>query len=446
MKILIVTQWYPPEPMKIYGELANTLHDLGNEVTVLTGLPNWPSGVLFPGYKPKLWQEEQMNGIRVIRVWLYPDHSRSAIKRTLNLVSFCFSSMLLSPFLCSRPDIIYLVTPPITAGVAVMLLSKIWRVPYVLEIQDMWPESLRATGLVSNPMALRLVSAAARILYRHSSGIRVISNGFRKNLLGKGVPGSKVHVISNWVDTECYRPVSAETGSESETIFAGKFTVMYAGTIGLAQGLEVVLDAALLLRDDPGIQLVLVGDGLELDGLRARAAREQIANVKFLGRLPGERMPGLFACADVLLVHLRPDPLFSLTIPHKIFAYLATGKPVLAAMDGDPAAVIENAKAGLTCSPGDAAAMAEAVKRFFGMSAEERATMGCNGRRAACESFGKEQLVGQINKLLARVLGLDEPFPYPNERLSNPQTVLMHPGSAAPREETANSLDSAIHM
>ena len=268
----------------------------------------------------------------------------------------------------------------------------------------MWPENLRATGMLKHERALAVVGWLARAIYRRASAIRVISQGFRTNLLEKGVSDSKIRVISNWVDTDHYHPVLPDPELASTLSFTDRFTVMYAGTIGLAQGLDVVLDAASLLRDLSSVEFVLVGDGIEAERLRQLASTRRLSNVRFLGRYPGEEMPALYALADVLLVHLRDDPLFRVTIPHKVFAYLASGKPVLAAMEGDVAALVESTGSGLTCPPGDPIALAATVRTFYTMSPETRATIGEKGRNAVCHSYNRHKLVGEIGAMLEDAL------------------------------------------
>lgn len=400
MRILLLSQWYPPEPMKLLSDMTETLQKLGHEVTVLTGFPNWPSGKLYPGYRVRLWQREVQNGVKIIRVPLFPDHSRSALRRTLNFLSFALSATLLGPWLARRPDVIHMIHPPITAGLPALVLSLLWGVPFTMEIQDMWPENLRATGMVRHEGVLRGVGAFAKFVYRRASAIRVISPGFRGNLLEKGVPESKIRVIPNWVDTDFYRPLPPDRELAQKLGLNGSFTVMYAGTIGLAQGLDVVLEAAALLRDLCDVQFVLAGDGVEYERLRAEGEARGLNNVRFLGRLPGGQMPALYALADVLFLHLRDDPLFQITVPHKLFTYMAGGKPVLAAMRGDVEELVRGARCGIVCPPGDAVALASAVRECVRWSSAERAAFGEAGRRTVCETYSLPRLVGELNAML----------------------------------------------
>jgi len=403
MRILLLTQWYPPEPQEFLAEMAQSLQALGHEVTVLTGFPNWPSGEVYPGYRIKPWQRETLDGVNLIRVPLYPDHSRSGLKRILNYFSFALSATLLGPWLVRRVDVIHVI-PPVTVAVPAWVLSHLWGISFTHEIQDIWPETLAATGMINNQRVLAAIGRFAQWVYRHSSAIRVITPGFKANLVQKGVPAGKIHVISNWVDTSFYRPVEPDPELSVKLGLAERFNVMYAGAMGPAQNLETVLDAAKLLEDLPHVQLVLVGDGIERPRLQEIAQARGIRNVTFLGRYPGEAMPSMYALADVLLVQLRDDPLFRITIPHKIFTCMASGKPVLAAVEGDAAAVVESAHTGLTCPPSNSHALAETIRRFYKMSADERNMLGRNGRRAACEIYGREQLVAQIATMLEKVI------------------------------------------
>jgi colanic acid biosynthesis glycosyl transferase WcaI len=403
MKILLLTQWYLPEPAKLLSDLTKTLQKTGHEVTVLTGFPNYPSGKLYPGYSVKPWQRETIQGVPVIRVPLIPDHSNS-IKRAWNYLSFAMSASILGPCLAPHFDLMHVFHPPLTVGWPALVLSRLRRVPFTYEIQDLWPETLEATGMVKNRRVLSGIDRFARRVYRRAAAIRVISPGFRENLIGKGVPSEKIHVISNWVDGDFYRPVPPDPRLADHHGMTGKFNVMFAGTIGLAQGVDTILQAAALVQDLPAIQFVLVGDGADYDRVRREAAEGNLRNVKFLGRMPPDAMPGLFALADVLLVHLRDDPLFRITVPHKIFTYMAVAKPVLAAMEGDAADVVRSAQSGLICPPSNPTALAETVRRFYSMTAEERGAIGANGRRAICDSYNRDFLVGRMIAMFESVL------------------------------------------
>ncbi len=403
MRVLILAQFYPPEPAVLMHELARTLRDRDHDVGVLTGFPNYPTGRVYAGYRLRPWRRETLDGVPVTRVFLYPEHGRSGVKRALNYVSFALSSTCLAPFLVNRPDVLFVYHPPLTIGIPALALGWLWRVPYVYQIQDMWPETLVAIDAISSPRVLGWIGRFAKRVYARAAALCVISDGFRDNLLRKEVPAAKIHVISNWVDGEAYRPVPPDPVAAEALGMAGRFNVMFAGNIGEAQGLDTVLDAAELLRDVPEVQFVLVGDGLAAPRLRDAAATRGLMNVRFLGRHPVERMPDLYALADVLLIHLKDDPLFRITIPHKTFAYMASGKPVLAAAAGDCAAVVSKAGAGVVCAPEQPRALADAVRGLYALPPEDRQRMAENGRRAIQRGYSRELLVAHIEAVLKDV-------------------------------------------
>lgn len=403
MKILLLSQWYPPEPQKILSDLTGSLQAAGHELTVLTGFPNYPEGRIYPGYRVRLRQREVIEGIPVIRIPIYPDHGRGVLKRSMNFMSFAASAACIGPWVSPRADIMYVVgTPPLGAGA--VCLSRLLRIPFAIEIQDIWPETLKSTGMVNNRTALGTVDRLAKFVYRNAAAIRVISPGFRDNLLNKGVPDEKIRVISNWVDTDFYHPKTADPCRAEQLGIAGGFNIMFAGTMGQAQRLDVVLDAAEQLHDLPQVRFVLVGYGNDRDRLQELARQRGTTNVIFPGRFPAADMSDLYALADVLLIHLIDDPLFRITIPHKVFTYMAAGKPIVAAIAGDTAQVINDAQAGLSCPPSDPAALAAAVRKICAMTTAERQAWGDNGRRVACEKFSRDFLVGRIAAMLEDVL------------------------------------------
>jgi len=352
-------------------------------VRSITAFPNYPLGRTYPGYKQRLWARDTVDDVPVVRLPIFPDHGRSAIRRALCYLSFAFTASVLGPFFMGKPDVIWAYQPPLTVGIPTLWLSLLRRCPFVYEVQDLWPETLASTGMMESKLVFRALHAFARLVYRRSAAIVVPSPGMKENLVAKGVPDSKVHIIPNWADEAVYRPVPPDLQLAATHGLSEKFNVIFAGNFGAAQGLETVLDAAERLSDCPDIQFVLIGDGLEKGKLMAQAADRGLNNVRFIGRQPAARMPLFFALADVLLVHLRRDPLFEIMIPAKTQSYLACGKPVLMAVVGDAAVLINEIGAGLTCRQEDPQDMAASIVRFRDMSPEERLRMGRNGRRAA---------------------------------------------------------------
>jgi colanic acid biosynthesis glycosyl transferase WcaI len=400
MKILVLSQWYPPEPQSVVSDLAETLAEQGHDVQVLTGFPNWPSGHLYPGYRIRPLQRETINGVPVARVPLFPYHGRSPIGRVVNLASFCLAAIVVGPFAIKRPDVIHAIQPPTTCLPA-WVLSRIWRVPFTYEVQDLWPDTLRATGMVAKGGALGLVDRYCRWAYRKAAAIRVISKGFRRELLSRDVPDRKISVIPNWVDTTRYKPVPVEPRRDG----AKTFRIIYAGNLGLAQGLDNVLEAAALLPPQSPARFVLIGDGVEAAALRRRALEMELANVEFIPHQPPEAMPPILSAADALLLHLRKDPLFSVTIPSKLLTYLSVGKPIIACAAGEPAEILEEAGAGIACVPGDPAALAAAASRMAALPETALLDMGRAGRRFACAQFERREVISHIGRMLTQAVG-----------------------------------------
>jgi len=399
MKIVVLSQWYPPEPQSVVSELAETLAADGHDVTVLTGFPNFPSGKLYPGYRLTFVRRETWNGIPIVRVPLFPYHGRSPLLRVVNLASFCAAAMLIGPWFVRRPNLVHAIQPPTTC-VPAWVLSRLWRVPFTYEVQDLWPDTLRATGMVSAGRALRLVDRYCAWAYRKTAAIRVISEGFRTALVSRGVPDSKVHLLPNWVDTDRYAPPDRSAPKPAWDTTRAAFNIVYAGNLGLAQGLDNLLEAAARIPAAARVHVVLIGDGVDAGALRQKAATRQLSNVEFVPFQTPDGMPAILAAADALLLHLKRDPLFSMTIPHKLLTYLAAGRPILACADGEAAAIVRRANAGVVCAPGDPAALAAAAMALATLSPAERAAMGRNGRACACAEFERTAVVPRIGRML----------------------------------------------
>jgi glycosyltransferase involved in cell wall biosynthesis len=377
MRILFLTQWFDPEPSFKGLQFAQCLHARGHSVQVLTGFPNYPGGKVYPGYRIRLWQREMMDGIPVLRVFLYASHSRSAIGRVLNYLSFAISATVLGTLLVKSADVAYVYHPPATMGLPALALKYLRRIPFVYDVQDLWPDTMTATGMINSSVALRLVGRWCQRVYRAAGRIAVLSPGFQKRLSERGVPSNKVRVIYNW--THAIPPAAPDAALRDA--LAGKFVVLFAGNLGAAQGLDAVLDAAKLTHDrHHEVCFAFVGSGVDEARLRQRAVAEGLANVVFLGRRPPEAMGGVYAWAAALLVHLRDDPLFAITIPGKTQAYLAIGKPILMGVRGDAADLVRAAGAGIVFAPGQAVALAQAVDTLLAMPEAARQRMGGAGR------------------------------------------------------------------
>lgn len=405
MRVSVLSQFYPPEPTPgtISHAIACGLAKRGHQVRVITGFPNYPTGRIYPGYRQHWRQWDQVEGIEVVRLPLFPDHSRSGLRRAASYLSFAASASLIGPALSGPIDVMYVYHPPLPIGFAAWWTGLLRHAPFIYDIRDMWPETLIASGMLRPGVVASTLGHFARFVYSQAAAIVVPAPGLKRNLIGKSVPPDKIHVIPNWADEDMYYPVSSDSVLAMEHGLAGRFNVVYGGNVGLAQGLEVVVEAAERLRDLPAVQFVIIGDGVAEKGLRELVAQRRVENVRFLGRQPEDKMRYFFALADVLLVHLKRDPLFEITIPSKTLTYMACGRPILMAVRGDAADVVRDAGAGVVCEPEDPEALAHAVRQLYGMPPAGRQALGQAARKAFETRYTRRTLVARYEELLRAV-------------------------------------------
>lgn len=396
-RVLLMTQWFDPEPTFKGLVFARELVAQGFEVEVVTGFPNYPGGKIYSGYKIKALQREVIDGVQITRVPLYPSHGQSGIGRVLNYISFAASLLLYSLFRAKKPDVIYAYHPPLTVGIAAALVRFFRRVPVVYDIQDMWPDTLKATGMFSNEKLLKVVSRVCDWVYDNVNQIVVLSPGFKHLLIERGVPSEKIDVIYNWCAEDMMRAKSSLPPPNFPD--SSKFRILFAGNMGKAQSLETVIIAAQLLQEQASqVAFVFLGGGVEVSRLEALSKSKGLENVFFLPGVPMPEVGTYLASADALLVHLKKDPLFTITIPSKTQAYMAAGKPVLMAVDGDAADLVGDAGCGVVSESDNPQALANAVLSLLRMTVEEREQMAENGRvyyqkrlslRVGVERFGE---------------------------------------------------------
>jgi glycosyltransferase involved in cell wall biosynthesis len=426
LRIVTLSQHYAPEPCDLRGHaLGRELVARGHQVTALCGLPNYPYGKLYRGYRQRPWTREEMDGVRVFRLPIFPDHSLSAKRRAAHYLSFAASASLLGPMLCGRADAMWVYHPPLTTGIPARWVSSLRRVPFVYEIQDLWPDTLIASGVVAESRAIRWLEGLAAKVYRAASVIVVQSPGFRTKLIERGVPADKLVFVPNWADEDLFRPVSRDPEVGRAHGLEGRFNVMFAGNMGPAQALNSVLEAAALVADLPDVQMVLVGDGVSYPQLKADA--QGLTNVRFLGRKPVKEMAGLYAWADALLIHLRDEPLFRITIPGKTMSYLACGRPIVCAMAGDAAQIVSDARAGVLCPPESPEALAQAIRDLYRMPVEQREEMGANGRSEFLRKYTKKVLVDTYERLLTDVAARRAIEGSPSSRETEPEEATCGP-------------------
>lgn len=381
MRILLLSQFFAPEPNFKGLPFARELTRQGHEVEVLTGFPNYPGGKVYSGYKIRPWQREVMKGITVNRVPLYPSHDKSAVRRIANYTSFALSASAIGPFLVKKPDVVYVYHPPGTVGLPAMSLKALRGCPLVYDIQDLWPDSVTSSGMMNNRIVASALARWCRFSYSRMNRVVVLSPGFRDTLIQRGVPAEKIDVIYNWADEAKLRGAKGTEQLRRELCMEDSFNVVFAGTMGILQKLDTVLEAARICADTvPNARFYFVGGGIDKSRLEERSREMRLPNVRFLPRQPMETIGGILSMADILLVHLKDNPLFRITIPSKTQAYLAMGRPILMAVDGDAADLVARADAGVICPPENADAMAAAVKRMYELGPSRREAMGANGK------------------------------------------------------------------
>ena len=404
-RILLITQWFDPEPTFKGILFAKELVSRGFEVEVITGFPNYPGGTLYDGYRVKFIQKEVIDGVLVTRVPLFPSHDKSKLGRVFNYLSFAFSSLIYGLFFSKRADVIYAYHPPLTVGISALIIKLFRRVPVVLDIQDMWPDTLKATGMISNSRLLGSVSKVCNFIYSGVTKIVVLSPGFKDLLIDRGVPENKIEIIYNWADEDVLRTKTGERPQDMVSIEG--FKVLFAGNVGQAQGLDVVLDAALLLKDDvPNIHFLVLGRGLKLDDLKRREKELNLGNVHFFPAVGIEKVGSFLGFADALLIHLNSDPLFEITIPGKTQAYMAVGKPIIMGVSGDASNLVSRADCGVCFEPEDSVALAEAAKGLMLLDSTDIQRLGKNAERFYNENLSVMVGVNSFEKVFNEVIDM----------------------------------------
>jgi len=409
MRILFFSHYFPPEvnaPANRTYEHCRRWSAAGHRVTVVTCAPNCPDGVLYPGYRNRLFQSETVDGIRVVRVWTYLAANKGLVRRVLNYLSYMVAAVLASPFLGPH-DVVVATTPQFFCGWAGALAGWLVRKPLVLEVRDLWPDSIAAVGAIRSRRVLRALEWLEQRLYRAARQVVTVGPGYRRELLAKGVPAERISVITNGVPLERFAPQAPVRALAAELGLAGKFVCSYIGTVGMAHGLEVVLDAAERLRHRTDLAFLVVGDGARREALERERERRGLANVVFTGRQPRERMPSFISITDAALIHLRRTPLFATVLPSKLFEAMAGGCPVLLGVEGDAADVVRSAGAGLAFPPEDPDALAQALAHLCDHPDEAR-RMGANGRACVRQNFDRRVLADQYLDLLV-ALGQTHP-------------------------------------
>jgi len=401
MRTLIVSQYFWPEGFRI-NDVARALLGKGVQVEVLTGKPNYPRGEIFGGYRASGCQQETHQGIKINRIPLVARGSGGA-RLALNYLSFIVSGLLFAPWMLrkKRFDVIFVYAPsPILQAIPAIFLGWLKGCPVVLWVQDLWPESLSATGHVRNRLILKLVEWVVRFIYLHVDLLLVQSRAFEGPVreLASRTP---IAYYPNSVDEAFAVPAKGEVPAV-DGLGAG-FSVMFAGNVGVAQAVEVIVEAAILLRGNTDIHFVVLGEGSRWEWMKQEAQRQGLSNLHLPGRFPVETMPGFMQQASALLVTLADQPIFAATVPNKVQAYMAAGRPIIACLNGEGARLVVEAGAGLATPADDARALADTILHLYGLSPGDREKMGDNGRKYYQEHFEHDHLVDQLIEHLQAV-------------------------------------------
>jgi len=402
VRILVVTQYFWPESFRI-NDVVEGLSGRGHEVTVYTGMPNYPGGRYFPGYAFFGPMRDHMGSVPVRRAPMISRGEGGRVRMALNYASHAFFATLLAPWLArGRFDAILVYEPsPITIGIPGRVLRALKRAPLLFWVQDLWPESLAATGAVRNRALLAATAALVRWIYRGCDRVLVQSRAFAASVEAHGVPRSRIGYLPNSAETFYRRASVARDDAEARELPAG-FRVMFAGNIGAAQDFGTILAAAELLRDRRDIHWVIVGEGRMRPWVEEQVRSRSLADTfHLLGQKPGQQMPRYFAHADVLLATLRREPIFAYTIPSKLQSYLACGRPIIAALEGEGGRIVEEAGAGWAVAPEDPRALADAVLAAATLPHAEREAIGGRGEAYFREHFEREKLLSRLEQELA---------------------------------------------
>ncbi len=411
MRLIFFTHYFPPEgnapASRTYEHCQRWVKD-GVKVTVVTCQPNVPSGIVYDGYKNRLWpHRETVDGIDVVRVWTYVAPNAGSAKRIANYLSYMFSAVLAFLFFCRRPNVIIATSPQFFCGWAGVIACWLKWCPLIIEIRDIWPESIVTVGAMRKGLVTRSLELLEKWMYRSANFIVTVGDGYRQNIEKKADVSDHIAVITNGVDVSRFAPRPSPVGFRDDYGVQDKFVCSYVGTIGMAHGLEVTIEAAKLLvaagRRD--IAFLLVGDGARREELQQQAEQEGVSDlVKFSGRLDKDKMPDVLAASDCLLVHLKKSDLFETVIPSKIFEAMAMEKPLIMGVRGESAEIVRRSEAGVFMEPDDASQLATLVQELAD-DTDEYASLCSNGREFVRREYSRDRLASEMLGIIRQVAG-----------------------------------------
>jgi glycosyltransferase involved in cell wall biosynthesis len=385
--------------------LAKKIHEQGHDVEILTGYPNQPTGKLFLNYSMRLFFSEYIDGIKINRVPLYVDHSKSKIKRMMNYLSFSLSASLLGSLMIKRPQIIYTYHGPATIAIPAIFLKIIFRCKIFYDINDYWPDTLEATGMIKSKFTLKIVGVLCTISYKFFDKINAVTIGFKNKLLDVGVPESKITVVYNWS-----LPIDSRHSNEFDNyrhIFKNNFIIIYAGNIGLAQSLDILIEVAVKLKTNniSGVKILLLGDGTQKQHLVNEVCKYKLQEyIYFTGSIPANNVGEFLLAADILLLHLKNDPLFEITIPSKLGSYFSLGKPVMCGVSGESSDIVNNTNSGLCFIPDDPIDLYKKIIFSMNLGKDKLGEMGNRGKKFYDENIsfdiGVKKFLAIFNQMI----------------------------------------------
>lgn len=402
MKILLITPLFQPEPNYIKGlHFATRLQREGHNVQVLTVFPNYPSGRIYPGYRMFLYQKEMLYGVEIIRVPFYPSHNNSSIKRFLTYTSMAFSMATIGLLMIKKPDIVHVYQGPSTVLLPAIVLKMTRGVPYVLDLQDIWPDSIYSSGMMSNGMAMRAVSRWCDLTYRLASHIIVLSKGYQNLLVERGVSREKTTVVYNWCDEAQINHVEDINCPE---LSKECFNIVYAGNVGQTQGMEIVTQAAkLLLAKNSLIRFFIIASGVAVEKLINTCKGDKLTNLKILPRFDDFKDAiRMMKGADALLLHLKKDKHLGQGIPQKTQVYLALGRPILIGVEGEASDIVVGAGAGMTFIPENAESLVECAECMQRSGKAKLDDMSIKGRSFYLQNMSFDIGMEKIISVLSR--------------------------------------------
>jgi len=397
MKILLSSFVYYPEPIGLHEhDLASGLVNLGHDVFVITGFPSYPAGIVYEGYQDKAGKWETVDGVKIYRVPFIGNRSRSPVKRIFSFFTFLFLTLEALYSQKIKPDIIR----ANQFGLPGFLISKFQNIPFYLDVGDLWPDWAKTSSFGISNFLYDVLDWQQKIIYKRACKITTISKSFKHFLELKGVPANKIYIFPSWASGNNFKVVPRNLEFGIRENLTGKFNIIYAGNIGSAQGLDIVVKCAMRLEKESTLQFTIIGDGLEKEGLEREVNRLKLENVKFLGKKDPEQLVDYFAWADFLFLPLGKDPIYELTIPSKTYSYLACGRPILVAAKGEVADLIKEIDAGFVVPPEDPQRLIEMIQMLLNMDHEKLEKYGHNGLLAYQNNFDKKILISRYDQLI----------------------------------------------